>query len=120
MIRNYKNIKAWQIANRLVREVYKTTKEFPRDELYGLISQLRRATVSVATNITEGSSRKHKNDYLHFLYIAKGSLSETEYLIQLSHDLKYLDKNMFDETYKLCRETGAVLYGLIRAIENIG
>ena len=68
-MRNYKNIKAFQLADDLVMEIYKVTKHFPKEELYGLTSQLRRATLSVPTNIAEGASRKHKKDYMHYIYI---------------------------------------------------
>ena len=70
-MRNYKNIKAYQLADELVQQVYIKTKSFPREEMYGVTSQLRRAIVSVPCNIAEGASRKHKKDYLHFLYISQ-------------------------------------------------
>ncbi len=88
-MRNFKNIKAFQLSDNLVVEVYKVTKYFPKEELYGLTSQLRRASLSVPTNIAEGASRQHKRDYLNFLYIARGSLAETEYLLHLANRLGY-------------------------------
>lgn len=77
-MRDYKNIKAYQLADDLVVEIYKATRNFPKQEQYGLTSQLRRAALSVPTNIAEGASRKHKPDYLHFLYIARASIAEVE------------------------------------------
>ena len=74
-MRDYKNIKAFQLADNLAVEVYKVTKKFPREETYGLVSQLRRAAVSVPANIAEGASRQHLKDYANFLYIARGSFS---------------------------------------------
>ena len=85
MTRDFKKIKARQHADDLAVTVYIKTRNFPRDELYGLTSQLRRAAVSVAANIAEGSSREHKKEYLNFLYIARGSISEVEYLLHLSN-----------------------------------
>jgi four helix bundle protein len=84
-VRNIKNIKAFQLSDNLVIEVYRTTKHFPKEELYGLTSQLRRASLSVPTNIAEGASRQNKRDYLNFLYIARGSLAETEYLLNITN-----------------------------------
>lgn len=84
MGRDFKKIKAWQYADDLAVLVYSKTKSFPREELYGITSQLRRAAVSVPTNIAEGASREHKKEYVHFLYIARGSIAETEYLLHLA------------------------------------
>ena len=82
-MRDYTKIEAWRLADDLTVEIYEHTKSFPKEELYGLTSQLRRAAYSVPANIVEGSSRESKRDYLHFLYIARGSLSETQYFIHL-------------------------------------
>ena len=117
-MRDYKNIKAYQFADDLVIEVYKVTKDFPREELYGLTSQLRRAAVSIPTNIDEGASRQHKRDYLHFLYIARGSSSETEYLLHLSNRLGYLSDKKFNEIENLKQETAKTLFGLMSSVEK--
>jgi four helix bundle protein len=106
------------LADELVIEVYKTTKPFPKEEIYGLTSQMRRAAVSVAANIVEGSSRKHKRDYLHFLYIARGSLAELDYLMGLSCKLGYLNRAEFDKIDMLLHETARTLYGLINSVEK--
>ena len=82
-MRDYKKIRAYQVADDLVMEVYKISRRFPKDELYGLVSQLRRAAISIPANIVEGSGRQHKKDYLNFLYISRGSTCETEYLLNL-------------------------------------
>lgn len=117
-MRDYKNIKAYQFSDNLVVEVYKATKDFPKEELYGLISQLRRAAVSIPTNIAEGASRQHKRDYLHFLYIARGSVAETEYLLHLSNRLGYLTKEKFDKINVLKQESAKTLFGLISSVEK--
>ncbi len=84
MGRDFKKILTWQRADDLVVRIYEITQNFPKEELYGLTSQLRRAAVSVPANIVEGSSRGHKREYLQFLYIAKSSLAEVEYYLHLS------------------------------------
>ena len=117
-MRNYKKIKAYNLADNLVEEIYKKTKNFPKEETYGIVSQIRRAAVSVPTNIVEGSSRKHQKEYLHFLYISRGSLSELEYLIRLSHKLQYLKIDTFEQLNDQIIETAKTLYGLIRYIEK--
>ena len=115
-MRNYKNIKAYKLADKMVMGIYKETKIFPKEELYGLTSQLRRAAVSVTTNIAEGASRKHKKDYLHFLYISRGSVAETEYLLHLANSLGYLDNKRFEKLDALREETAKTLFGLIESV----
>jgi four helix bundle protein len=117
-MRDYKNIKAYQLADNLVMEVYRITKSFPREELYGLTSQLRRAAVSVPTNIAEGASRKNKREYLHFLYISRGSIAETEYLLHLSSKLEYLDNKGYEDTDRLREEAAKTLFGLIESVKK--
>ena len=84
MPRDFRKIKAWELADALVISIYAITKSFPKEELYGLCSQIRRSAVSVPSNIAEGAGRNHKKEYLNFLYIAKGSLAELDYLCCLS------------------------------------
>ncbi len=118
MARNYKNIRAWQDARKLVLEIYKFTKFFPKEELYGITSQLRRSAISVTANIVEGSSRQHKKDYLNFLFNAKASLSELESLIGISKDLDYLLTEQFNQLDVLCQAAARSLYGLIKSVES--
>jgi len=115
-MRDYKNIKAYQLADSLVLDIYKATKDFPKDELYGLTSQLRRAAVSVPANIVEGSSRQHKRDYLNFLYTSRGSLAETGYLLELAGKLGYLPVEEFKKIEEIRLEVSKTLYGLICAV----
>ncbi len=93
----FKTIKAWQKADDLVVKIYDKTKNFPRHELYGLTSQLRRASISVCANIAEGAGRGSLRDYIRFLHIAKGSLSELEYLLHISHRLRDLSSDEYDD-----------------------
>jgi four helix bundle protein len=92
--------------------------KFPKEELYGLTSQLRRAATSVAANIAEGSARETLRDYLHFLYIARGSLTETQYLLHLSNRLGYIVDQDNEVVTKQSRTTFARLHGLIKAVEK--
>ena len=115
-MRDYKNIKAFQLADEFVVEIYKITKNFPKDEIYGLTSQLRRATVSIPANIAEGASRQHKKDYLNFLYVARGSLAEAEYLLHLANKLGYLDDKGFEDTVSYKQSVAKTLYGLIESV----
>ena len=117
-MRDYTKIEAWKLADDLTVAVYEVTRTFPREELYGLTSQLRRASYSVPANIAEGSSRESKRDYLHFLYIARGSLSETQYFIHLSQRLGYLNPADGQRLAALTKTTFACLHGLIKAVER--
>jgi four helix bundle protein len=118
MARDFKNIKAWQYADDLAVLVYAKTKSFPREELYGITSQLRRASVSIPANIAEGASREHKREYLNFLYIARGSMAENEYLLHLSRRLGYLQDNEYKKLEDQRKEAAKTLHGLITAVKK--
>lgn len=111
------NLKVWKESMNLVLEVYKVTKNLPKDEQYGLTQQIRRAAVSVPANIAEGKGRNHKKEYLQFLFMAKGSLYELMTLIQLSWDLGYLNKVQSDDLFKSLSEVTAMLTGLIQTLQ---
>src|ERR1700736_1041121 len=113
-MRDYTKIEAWKLADELVILVYGRTRAFPKEEIYGLTSQLRRASYSVAANIVEGASRNSKKDYLHFLYIARGSLSETQYFVHLAQRLGYISDADAVEMQSTVKRTFACLHALIR------
>ena len=117
-MRDYTKIEAWRLADDLTVAVYERTRSFPKEEIYGLTSQLRRASYSVPANIVEGASRESKKDYLHFLYIARGSLSETQYFIHLAQRLQYLSPEEADTLREQMKVAFACLHGLIRAVEK--
>ena len=117
-MRDYTKIDAWKLADDLTVAIYERTRSFPREEIYGLTSQLRRAAYSVPANIAEGSSRESKRDYLHFLYIARGSLSEAQYFVHLSHRLGYLPDGEAEKLDARTKSTFACLHGLIKAVEK--
>lgn len=89
-MQHYSKLQVWQRGHKLVLALYQATQDFPVAERFGLTSQLRRAVLSIPTNIAEGSRRLAPKEYVRFLNIAEGSLSETEYLVQVSRDLGYL------------------------------
>jgi len=117
-MRDYKNILAWKKADDLTVAVYEATRSFPKDEVYSLTSQLRRAAYSVPANIAEGASRSTQKDYLHFLYIARGSAAEVAYFIHLAHRLGYLNDDVHARLAELADEAARVLTGLIRSVEK--
>ena len=117
-MRDYTKIEAWKLADDLTVAIYEQTRAFPKEELYGLTSQLRRASYSVPANIVEGSSRESKRDYLHFLYIARGSLSESQYFIHLAKRLGYLTDADAERMHGQTKQVFACLHGLIRAVEK--
>ena len=116
--RDFRKIRAWQLADELVLKVYAASSQFPREELYGLTSQIRRAAVSVAANIVEGANRQSRKEYLQFLYISRGSLEELGYYIDLAHRLDFLTATQSDELKQRREETMKVLQGLIYAVGN--
>ena len=96
--------------------IYKITKSFPKEELYGLTSQIRRAAVSIPSNIVEGKARGSQKEYKRFLLISRGSLEEVKYQLLLSRDLNYIDLKTYDEIFDIADEVGKLLNGLIKKI----
>ena len=117
-VRNYRDLIVWQKAMDLVERAYIETRRIPKEELYGLTSQLRRAVVSIPSNIAEGQGRRTNKDFLQFLAIAKGSLQESETQILIAERLRYLEKNSTDELIALCAEENRLLHGLMNAISK--
>lgn len=109
-------MKAWQFADELVVAVYEVTKHFPTEERYSLVTQMRRAAVSVAANIAEGATRRSLNEYLQFLSIAKGSLAELEYYLHLSRRLGYVDELAYQQLQALHNPAARTLHGLLNAV----
>ena len=118
MIRGYQDLKVWQRSMALVEDSYRLTGTFPKHELYGLTSQVRRAAVSVAANIAEGHGREHLGDYLHSLSIANGSLMELETHIQIGGRMKYLSAEAVKAFLQKTGEVGRMLAGLTRALKR--
>jgi four helix bundle protein len=115
-IKSYRDLIAWQKAMSLVKSVYVITKNFPKEEQYGLTSQLRRAVVSIPTNIAEGQGRKTTGEFKQFLGIANGSLAETETLHLLSKDLEFISTIEFNELKIMTDEISKLLNGLLKSL----
>lgn len=117
-MQDYHNLLVWKRSLEFVKLVYRLTKMFPQDELYGLISQLRRASVSVVANIVEGRGKPTDKDFLRFLYISKGSLNECQLYFELALELDFINKEQFDFIENKRGEVGFLLYKLIKTLEN--
>ncbi len=117
-IRSYRDLRAWQKGREIVKLVYETTRTFPREENYGLTQQVRRAAVSVPSNIAEGYGRGSLPDYLRFLHTARGSLYETETQLILAYDLSYLAGEQTQALLEHTDECSRVLQGLIASLQR--
>ncbi|MFO7666237.1 MAG: four helix bundle protein [Desulfobacterales bacterium] len=118
MLKNYKELIVWQKAYGLCLEIYRTTKRFPKEEIYGLSSQIRRASISIPCNIAEGYGRKTTQDYIRFLYIAYGSICELETQMLLSGDLGYIEVDKLKILQELIGEVERMLKALIKSLET--
>jgi len=117
-IRTFRDLIAWQKAMLLCNCVYALSASFPDSERFGLTSQIRRAVVSIPSNIAEGYGRRRKQDYLRFLDIARGSLFEVETQLELAGQLQFVDLERLQEPMALVRELDRIMYGLVKAIED--
>ena len=114
----YERLHAWQVAHELVLAVYQATRAFPKNELYGLTSQARRAAFAVAANIAEGSAKKGPREFRRYLDIAIGSLAELAYILRLTKDLQLLTDASWKEIDELRDRTGIVTWKLYVSIRN--
>lgn len=110
---DYKSLNVWQKSVYLVTNIYTITKQYPSDELYGLVSQIRRAATSVPVNIAEGAVRNSSKEYVRFLHISQGSLAELETFLIISKNLGYVNEEECDELSIRIEEIKKMLYGLI-------
>lgn len=115
-IHKFEDLEVWQKSHNLVLEIYIITKDFPKEEKFGLISQMRRAVVSVPTNIVEGFRKRSEKDKTNFYNIAQASLDELRYYIILARDLHYLDNSKTDEICEKIEEVARMLNGLINSV----
>jgi len=116
MVRTFRELVVWQKALDLVKEIYRVTQEFPKEEIFGLTSQLRRAAVSVPSNIAEGQGRLTEKEFRQFLGNARGSLAEVETQIIISKDLDFINDQDFKNLSAMITEVGRVLNGLISSV----
>ena len=115
-MQNYKDLRVWSKSHELTLGVYQATKDFPKDELYALTNQIRRASSSIPANIAEGCGKNTSNDFAKYLNISLGSANETEYFILLSKDLGYLKPENYETLNKLINEVKAMLILLIQKV----
>ena len=115
-MKDFRQLKVWEKSHQLALAVYKATKELPKEELYGLTSQMRRAAMSIPTNIAEGCGRNTDAEFARFLQIAMGSASETEYQLLLSHDLGFLNKEQYDRLNLDVTEVKRMLASLLKTL----
>ncbi len=115
-MRDHRKLRAFELADALVLAVYDATRQFPREEQYGLTSQLRRASVSIASNIVEGCARSSSADYTRFLDMAFGSAREVEYQLSIAARLSYMPPEVAAALAKQADETARVLSGLLRSL----
>ncbi|MCG2726829.1 MAG: four helix bundle protein [Elusimicrobia bacterium] len=114
--KGYKKLDTWVKADALAKEVYKATANFPKDEIYGITSQLRIAALSVPVNIVEGTGRQGRKELKNFLNIALGSLAETEYLLEFCKDIGYLNEEKFFNLEQLRSDTGKLLWSFYKSV----
>ncbi len=117
-MRNYNDLKAFQLSDEPAMVIYRATKNFPKDEMFGLASQLRRAAVSTVSNIVEGASRNSEVDFLRFLDMAYSSACEVEYQVSLAHRLGYLKGSAKQNLMEKSSAVAKVLNGLIRSLRR--
>ncbi len=117
-VKMYRDLVVWQKSMALVTEIYKQTKSFPKDETYGLTSQMRRCAVSIPSNIAEGYGGNSTSDYVRFLRVAAGSLYELQTQMEISLNLRYLNKNNFDKLYESSREIERMLSSLTKKLND--
>ena len=115
-MQNYKDLKVREKAHQFTLKVYEATRSFPKEEIYGLTNQLRRAAFSIPANIAEGCGKNTKNDFANFLNIALGSANESEYFLILSNDLQYLKQDIYEVLFNNINEVKAMLIALINRV----
>ena len=114
----WRKLEVWELADDLAFKIYKVSRNFPKEEIYGITSQIRRAALSVPTNIVEGYSRKGDKELSHFINISLASLAETKYLIYFSHRLEYLSDNEYDKIKKGYEKLGKKLWRFYESVRG--
>jgi four helix bundle protein len=117
-MKDFRQLKVWEKSHQLALTVYKATKGFPKEELYGLTSQIRRSSMSIPTNIAEGCGRFTDADFARFLQMAMGSASETEYQLILARDLDFLPKDSYEKLHTEVEEVKRMLASLLKTIRT--
>ena len=114
----HKRLDVWQKSIELVQNIYELTKNFPSSEIYGLTSQMRRAVISIPSNISEGAARQTKKEFIQFLHVAQGSLSELDTHLEIAKRLGYIKGNLLDDIYPLMNDIDKMITGLIKSLKK--
>ena len=117
MIKTFRDLKIWQQSMELVTEIYRATSSFPEEEKYGLTSQLRRSSVSIPSNISEGFGRNSQGDFKRFVNISMGSLFELQTQIEVARNLEFISKEIFENLYDHSREIERMMSSFIRTFK---
>lgn len=118
-MKSYKDLDVWQAARILANQVYSITRDFPRDEQFGLTSQMRRCSVSIPSNIAEGCGRNHPKNSIQFFFIARGSIYELETQLYISSDQQYLDEIKLNDTLNKLEVTRKLLHGFTKYYQQL-
>src|SRR4030067_77823 len=117
-VRSYKDLVAWQKSMDLVTAVYRASQGFPEEEIFGLVSQIRRSAVSVSSNIAEGHARTSRKEFQYFLSNARGSLAELETQLTIAHQLAYINETAIKQLLDRLGEVGRILNGLLSSLKR--
>ncbi|MDH4097199.1 MAG: four helix bundle protein [Nitrospira sp.] len=115
-VRNFRELEVWKLGRKVLLDVYRVTKAFPKEEMYGLVAQMRRAAVSIPSNVAEGFNRKHNPEYRQLLYVALGSCAELETQIEVAHDLDFLSVDDRDNVLEQLDHESRMLRNLIKRL----
>jgi len=117
-INNFKNLEVYRLANKLTLDIYELTADFPAEEKFSLVDQLKRAASSIGANIAEGFGRYHTKEYIKFLYVSRGSLMEVLHFLTLARDLQYIKMETLNKFENEIKDLGVRINNLIRALSN--
>jgi four helix bundle protein len=117
-IKSFRDLQVWKVSMDLVTEIYRITDKFPKSEVYGLTNQIRRSSVSIPSNLAEGSGRKNTKEYIYFLYISKGSLSELETQLEISKRLGYLNADEIESIHQKIKYLSSMMAKLIQSLKR--
>jgi len=118
MAKMYENLEAWKEGTNLAVRVYEVTKNYPKEEIFGITSQLRRAVISISSNLAEGAARKSKKDFKQFVHIASGSLNEVDSLLYISSRLSLISNDLYKELKEHVDREGRLIGGLLKYLDG--
>lgn len=118
MITGFEDLDVWKLSHRLALQIFFLSKQFPKDERFGITAQLRRATLAIPTNIAEGSARRHHREFLQFCSISRGSIAETQYLLRFIRDLEWISKDQQVAMRQEYERVGQMLNALITYLSS--